>query len=819
MKHLRHFFLPLLLCGVALGLGLPATAQHNEWTWMKGSQSFAVPGTYGTQGVEAAANTPGARRGSVSWKGTGNTLWLMGGLGFDAGGNYGDQNDLWKYNTVTSNWTWMKGSSTGNQPGTYGTQGTEAAANTPGAREGSVTWTDAGGNLWLFGGTGRDATSQFGSLNDLWKYDVATGNWTWIKGSNTKDQPSVYGTLGTPDNANTPGSRDGAAAWMDANGTFWLFGGLGRNAAGNTANLNDLWAYVPTTNQWVWVKGSSTGGEASVYGTQGTPDAANTPGGRDHCAAWTDASGNLWLFGGFGLGGRLNDLWKYDAATGNWTWMKGNNTGNQSGIYGTQGTTAAANTPGGRSRPSFWQDTSGNFWLYGGSGYDGGTSQGNLNDVWKYDVTTGNWTWMKGANTAGVGRTYGTLGVSDAANTTGGRSEGLTWVDAGGNVWLFGGSINNNPLNDLWKYKYCPTFSMAAPATQPLTLTKTLAPVNNTTTFDDNCAAIATLLPTGGSPVSGSVTAKLWVNNTVLTPGATLIRRHSEITPATNATTATARVTLYIPQADFNSYNDTLAPNTGTSMPSGPNDFSGIANVRIYKYSGTSSDGSGSPNTYNSGDPIIIDPSDNDIIWNTSGSYWEISFPVNGFSGFFVGGSNAVILPVKLTAFTAAKQGSTALLTWKVAQEDNISTYTIERSADGRSFTATGSVASLGNTTAARSYSFTDADVLKGANYYRLKTTEKDGKVSYSDVRLLNFGSTITIALYPNPAKDKATLTGVEAGMSICLLDAVGKVLQVQQATGTTEILLLNGFAKGLYSVQVYSTDGQLLSTARLVKE
>jgi hypothetical protein len=189
------------------------------------------------------------------------------------------------------------------------------------------------------------------------------------------------------------------------------------------------------------------------------------------------------------------------------------------------------------------------------------------------------------------------------------------------------------------------------------------------------------------------------------------------------------------------------------------------------------------------------------------------------FRGFVAMPASGPILPVKLTSFNANKEGGNSVLRWQVAGEENIVGYNIERSTDGRNFTTVGRVASLGNTTIIRSYTFTDAAVLKGANYYRLQIVEKDGKVNYSAIRLLNFGSQFVVALYPNPAKDKATVTGVEAGMQIRLLDAVGKVLQVQTATGTTESLLLNRIAKGFYSVQVYGANGQLLLTKGLVKE
>ena len=46
---------------------------------------------------------------------------------------------------------------------------------------------------------------------------------------------------------------------------------------------------------------------------------------------WTDTSGNLWLFGGYGpistgYIGDLNDFWKFSPSTLEWTWMGGSNT-------------------------------------------------------------------------------------------------------------------------------------------------------------------------------------------------------------------------------------------------------------------------------------------------------------------------------------------------------------------------------------------------------------------------------------------------------------------------------------------------------------
>ena len=79
-------------------------------------------------------------------------------------------NDLWKFDGT--NWIWMGGSQIGNRVGTYGAPGTASTSNLASSRSGAVSWTDASGNLWFFGGLGEDPTdpNKSGNLNDLWRY-------------------------------------------------------------------------------------------------------------------------------------------------------------------------------------------------------------------------------------------------------------------------------------------------------------------------------------------------------------------------------------------------------------------------------------------------------------------------------------------------------------------------------------------------------------------------------------------------------------------------------------------------------------------------
>lgn len=278
--------------------------------------------------------------------------------------------------------------------------------------------------------------------------------WTWMKGMPSSNPSGVYGTLGGEDAANTPGGRMLASIWTDPSGKVWLFGGSGYNDSDDGGGLSDLWRFDPASRNWTWIGGDTTINHPPVYGTLGTPAGTNTPGGRIGTASWIDTAGNLWLFGGSTEDGMRNDLWKYTVSTGQWTWMKGSSTDSQVGVYGTMGVAAETNTPGARMGMAAWTDAAGNFWLFGGAGYGASGGASSLNDQWKYTVSTGQWTWMKGASTTGQSGTYGTRGIPAAANIPGARVSACCWTDADGGVWLFGGVTEtiNGFRNDLWKF-------------------------------------------------------------------------------------------------------------------------------------------------------------------------------------------------------------------------------------------------------------------------------------------------------------------------------------------------------------------------------
>lgn len=265
------------------------------------------------------------------------------------------------------------------------------------------------------------------------------------------------------------------------------------------------------------------------------------------------------------------------------------------------------------------------------------------------------------------------------------------------------------------------------------TFTANAPSVGNTVAMLSGCTTIAAVSPAGASPVTGSITAKGYLSSSAPSfNGNPYVRRYYNITPAANANTATANITLYFTQSDFDDYN----ANRG-SMPALPLDITDAANnkanLRITQEHGTSS--SGAPGTFTgwsgSGLPNeLITPTS--VTYNSAAARWEVTFPVTGFSGFFAHTTvTNIALAVKLVSFEARKKNNRNQLNWATATEDNGTGFSIERSSNGVDFYEIGSVVGKGQNS---SYTFDDAQPLTGTNYYRLRITAPGAEDQHSNV-------------------------------------------------------------------------------------
>lgn len=331
--------------------------------------------------------------------------------------------------------------------------------------------------------------------------------------------------------------------------------------------------------------------------------------------------------------------------------------------------------------------------------------------------------------------------------------------------------------------------------------------INTSNQFiNTSCQLIDQLVPNGASPVSGSVASKVWIESSVPKYNNNpYVQRHYEITPATSTATATARVILYFTQAEFTAFNND--PSSTLDLPANPTDNAGKANLRITKLPGTSNNGTGLPETY-TGTPLIIDPADGDIIWNSEASRWEVSFDVTGFSGFIVQ-TSVTTLPFTIEYFKGNRQASANLLNWKINCTGNSAGFEVQRSNDGISFTAIGT---LGATTAScgKPFSFADANPLTGANYYRVKVIENTGVVRYTSVILLQTDADLITELYPTIIQRGANIQvnykGIKGSLNINNVE--GKLLYVHSLGNGVQSISLPLNVSGTYFYTIKDDKG-----------
>ncbi len=145
-------------------------------------------------------------------------------------------------------------------------------------------------------------------------------------------------------------------------------------------------------------------------------------------------------------------------------------------------------------------------------------------------------------------------------------------------------------------------------------------------------------------------------------------------------------------------------------------------------------------------------------------------------------------LPVTFAKVKAENKANLVQISFSNLTETDVVMYQVERSANGQTFTAIAQLAPTKNDGEEARYSFTDAAPLAGINIYRISCTEDNGKQTYSTLLKIDRAAKgMGLAIAPNPAK------------------------------GSTLNLQISNLPAGIYQMKIYTSNGQLLSTEKLV--
>ena len=150
----------------------------------------------------------------------------------------------------------------------------------------------------------------------------------------------------------------------------------------------------------------------------------------------------------------------------------------------------------------------------------------------------------------------------------------------------------------------------------------------------------------------------------------------------------------------------------------------------------------------------------------------------------------------------------------------------LERSANNRTFTGITTI-TADAVRCEQPFSFTDNNPLKGTNYYRLKMTDANGKITYSAaIAILNAASGFDIVgLMPTLVNNNAILNVTAAQktkMDVIVTDIAGKQVQkiaYNLIAGSNQFSMnLADLSAGTYQITGYTADSKS-KTIRFVKQ
>ena len=185
------------------------------------------------------------------------------------------------------------------------------------------------------------------------------------------------------------------------------------------------------------------------------------------------------------------------------------------------------------------------------------------------------------------------------------------------------------------------------------------------------------------------------------------------------------------------------------------------------------------------------------------------------------------LLPVNLLRFQGNMNKSNKVtLNWTVTENENITSFEIERSTNGRDFTTVG-VVLASEKRGTENYMFYETVNTTDKVMYRLRMIDKGHDVDYSRILIFLTKSLITndIKVYGNPVKDKLAFSfysNATQPVQIKVYDLTGKTLMSQkvnsaEGSNMVSLPLSSTFKPGMYVVEV--TNGSARQVAKFVKQ
>jgi hypothetical protein len=200
----------------------------------------------------------------------------------------------------------------------------------------------------------------------------------------------------------------------------------------------------------------------------------------------------------------------------------------------------------------------------------------------------------------------------------------------------------------------------------------------------------------------------------------------------------------------------------------------------------------------------------------------KTSAPVTSFSPFDLASTTSEnALPIELLSFSANQTKNNITLTWATASELNNKEFIIEKSVDGNTFAAIGTVDGAGTSTEEHHYTLIDEYPVIGNNYYRILQIDIDGTSSYSNIATCNFvgkAENATLKIFPNPTDGSITVIAfsvydAKSEKQITIENTLGEIIYRKTIDGSIDKISFDALSKapkGMYIVRLTMPSGML---------
>ncbi len=146
------------------------------------------------------------------------------------------------------------------------------------------------------------------------------------------------------------------------------------------------------------------------------------------------------------------------------------------------------------------------------------------------------------------------------------------------------------------------------------------------------------------------------------------------------------------------------------------------------------------------------------IIATGSNPYTVTRSGITSFSPF---GVSMIMTPLPVTSLELAgkNNGNENLINWSTITETNTAYFSIEASLNGTDFKEIGKTDAAGNSNSLRTYNFVHREINNQTYSYRIRQVDQNGNIIYSKVIRLVTAPFILATVYPNPVKNKTTIS------------------------------------------------------------